>query len=116
MFSVFGELNKVPDVLCRSGWWSSDAYLHEQQSMAGDHGVHSNDIMVGKRHLLGKTIECFSSSHERSRLLCAFGTSNLPKSTPCYALVWEGAIGSFYEFDTELNMTKLASVMPEPGH
>jgi predicted NodU family carbamoyl transferase len=42
--------------------------------------------------------------------------SNLPKGTPCYALIWEGVIGSFYEIDTELNITKLADVMPEPGH
>ena len=116
VFSVFGELKKVPDVLCRSGWWSSDTYLHKQRSIAGYHGVHSSDIMVGKRRLLGKTIEYFSSSHERSHLLCAFGMSNLPKGTPCYALLWEGVIGSFYEFDTELNITKLANVMPQPGH
>lgn len=116
VFSVFGELKKVPDVLCRSGWWPSDTYLPEQRSIAGYHGVHSSDIMAGKRRLLGKTIEYFSSSHERAHLLCAFGMSNLPKGTPCYALLWEGVIGSFYEFDTELNITKLANVMAEPGH
>ena len=116
VFSVFGELKKVPDVLCRSGWWSNDTYLQKQRSVAGYHGVHNSDIMVGKRRLLGKTIEYFSSSHERSHLLCAFGMSNLPKGTPCYALLWEGVIGSFYEFDTELNITKLANVMPQPGH
>ena len=65
---------------------------------------------------MGKTVEYFSSSHERSHLLCAFGMSNLPKGTPCYALLWEGVIGSFYELDSELNITKLADVMPEPGH
>jgi len=37
------------------------------------------------------------------------------QGTPCYALLWEGVIGSFYEIDTELNITKLADVMPEPG-
>ena len=116
VFSVFGELKKVPDVLCRSGWWSNDTYPHEQRSIAGYHGVHSSDIIVGKRRLLGKTLEYFSSSHERSHLLCAFGMSNLPKGTPCYALLWEGVIGSFYEFDTELNITKLANVMSQPGH
>ena len=42
--------------------------------------------------------------------------SNLPKGTPCYALLWEGVIGSFYTIDSELNLTKLADVMPEPGH
>lgn len=42
--------------------------------------------------------------------------SNLPKGTPCYALLWEGVIGSFYKIDAELNLVKLTDVMPEPGH
>jgi predicted NodU family carbamoyl transferase len=42
--------------------------------------------------------------------------SSLPKGTPCYALVWEGTIGAFYEIDAALNITLLADVMPEPGH
>ena len=50
---------------------------------------------------LGRPVRYFSSSHERSHLLCAFGMSDLPKGTPCYALVWEGAIGAFYEIDPD---------------
>jgi predicted NodU family carbamoyl transferase len=42
--------------------------------------------------------------------------SSLPKGTPCYALIWEGAIGAFYEIDSELNITLLADLMNEPGH
>jgi predicted NodU family carbamoyl transferase len=116
VFSVLGELKEVPDVLCRGGWWPSNMQLSEQQFLAGYHGVSNSDIIVGQKRLLGKTVEYFSSSHERSHLLCAFGMSNLPKGTPCYALLWEGVIGSFYKFDSELNLTKLADVMPEPGH
>lgn len=114
VFSFLGELNKVPDVLCRGGWWPSD--LSEQHDLAGYYGISSSDIVVGQKLLLGKTVEYFSSSHERSHLLCAFGMSNLPKGTPCYALLWEGVIGSFYKIDSELNITKLGDVMPEPGH
>ena len=116
VFSVLSELEEIPDALCRGGWWPGDPHLREQPGVAGYHGVHSSGIVVGKRRLLGKTVEYFSSSHERSHLLCTFGMSNLPKGTPCYALLWEGVIGSFYEFDTELNITKLADIMPEPGH
>ena len=116
VFSVLSELKKVPDVLCRGGWWPGDMPLSQQRDSAGYHGVRNSDIVVGKRRLLGKTIEYFSSSHERSHLLCAFGMSNLSKGTACYALLWEGVIGSFYEIDSELNITKLADVMPEPGH
>jgi len=116
VFSVLGELKEVPDVLCRGGWWQGDTHLSEQQFHAGYHGISNSDILVTKKRLLGKTVEYFSSSHERSHLLCAFGMSNLPKGTPCYALLWEGVIGSFYKIDSELNLTKIADVMPEPGH
>ena len=116
VFSVLSELKEVPDVLCRSGWWPSETHLSEQRDLAGYHGVRNGDIVVSKRRLLGRTVEYFSSSHERSHLLCAFGMSNLPKGTPCYSLLWEGVIGSFYEIDSGLNITKLADVMPEPGH
>ncbi|MCP5537698.1 MAG: proline dehydrogenase [Akkermansiaceae bacterium] len=116
VFSVLGELKEVPDVICRGGWWPSDALLSEQHLLAGYHGIQKSDIIVGQKRLLGKKVEYFSSSHERSHLLCAFGMSNLPKGTPCYVLLWEGVIGSFYKIDAGLNVTKVADVMPEPGH
>jgi predicted NodU family carbamoyl transferase len=116
VFSILGELKEIPDVLCRGGWWPGNTHLSDQQFLAGYHGVGNSDIIVGQERLLGKTVDYFSSSHERSHLLCAFGMSNLPKGTPCYALLWEGVIGSFYKIDAELNLIKLADVMPEPGH
>src|SRR5205085_1598663 len=61
-------------------------------------------------------VDYFSSSHERSHILCAFGMSALPKGTSCYALVWEGEIGAFYEIDPTLNITLVANVLNQPGH
>lgn len=116
VFTILSELEEIPDVLCRGGWWPGDTHKSERVGLAGYHGVDKSNIIVAQRRLLGKTVECFSSSHERSHIFCAFGMSNLPKGTPCYALLWEGVIGSFYEIDSELNITKLADVMPEPGH
>jgi predicted NodU family carbamoyl transferase len=115
-FDVLSKLNAVPDVLCRGGWWPSDTPLSGQRALAGYRSVQNSDIVVGQKRLFGKTVEYFSSSHERSHLLCAFGMSNLPKGTSCYALLWEGVIGAFYEIDSALNIKKLADVMPEPGH
>ena len=115
-FSIFGGLKEIPDVLCKSGWWPGNIGLSEQRFVAGYHGTGNDDIIVGKDLLFGKKINYFSSSHERSHLLCAFGMSNLPKGTPCYALLWEGVIGSFYEIDSKLNIIKLTEVIPEPGH
>ena len=114
VFNIFGDLEEIPDILCRGGWLPGNTGLSEKQSVSGYHGI--DDIIVGTERLFGKKVNFFSSSHERSHLLCAFGMSNLPKGTLCYALLWEGVIGSFYKIDAELNITKLADVMPEPGH
>lgn len=114
-FDVLAELQTVPDVLCRGGWWPSDLPLG-QHAVTDYRGSHHDQAVVSKKRLLGKTVDFFSSSHERSHLLCAFGMSNLPKGTPCYALLWEGVIGAFYEIDAKLNVTKIGDVMQEPGH
>lgn len=115
VFDVLAEIQTVPDVLCRGGWWPGDFPLG-QHTVADYRGSHHDQIVVNKKRLLGKTVDFFSSSHERSHLLCAFGMSNLPRGTPCYALLWEGVIGAFYEIDAELNVTKIGDVMQEPGH
>jgi predicted NodU family carbamoyl transferase len=114
--NILSELKELPDVLCEGGWWPRDAHLIEQSHFAGYRGVSSRDVIVGRKYLMGNTVQYFSSSHERSHLLCAFGMSSLPKGTPCYALIWEGTIGAFYEIDAELNITIIADVMREPGH
>ena len=116
VFNIFGDLKEVPDILCRGGSWPGNTNLSEQRFISGYHGIGNDNIIIGKEHLFGKKVDSFSSSHERSHLLCAFGMSNLPKGTPCYALLWEGVIGSFYQIDAELNIIKLTDVMPEPGH
>lgn len=99
VFSVLGELDEIPDVICTGGWWPREKRLLGSHAHAGYRGVLKSDVIIGQRRLLGRPVKYFSSSHERSHLLCAFGMSTLPKGTPCYALVWEGAIGAFYEID-----------------
>jgi len=42
--------------------------------------------------------------------------SALPKGTECYALVWEGEIGAFYEIDQDLNITLIADVLSQTGN
>jgi predicted NodU family carbamoyl transferase len=118
VFNVLGELDEIPDVICTGGWWPRDEYeyLRGSHVHVGYRGVSKSDVIVDQRRLLGRPVHYFSSSHERSHLLCAFGMSSLPKGTPCYALVWEGAIGAFYEIDSELNITMLADVLNQPGN
>jgi predicted NodU family carbamoyl transferase len=78
--------------------------------------VAKRNVTVGHCRFLRRQVRSFSSSHERSHVLCTFGMSTLPKGTPCYALVWEGAIGAFYEIDSELNITLIADVLNQPGN
>lgn len=115
VFAVLGELEELPDVLCTGGWWPGDEATRSA-ALAPYRGVSKADIIIGERRLSGRSVRYFSSSHERSHLLCAFGMSALPKGTPCYALIWEGLVGAFYEIDSELNITLLADVLNEPGH
>ncbi|MBX3318984.1 MAG: 3-hydroxymethylcephem carbamoyltransferase [Nitrospira sp.] len=116
VFNVLGELDELPDVICTGGWWPREARLLCSNAHVGYRGVSRREIIVGRRRLFGKQVHYFSSSHERSHLLCAFGMSSLPKGTPCYALIWEGSIGAFYEIDSDLNITLLADVLNEPGN
>lgn len=116
LFNSFSEIDELPDVVSTSGWWPREARVFGVRPYVGYRDVGKTDVIIEKRRLFGKSINYFSSSHERSHILCAYGMSNLPKGTPCYALVWEGSIGAFYEIDSDLNITRLADVLNEPGN
>lgn len=114
-FDVMGELDSCPDVLCQGGWWPGGA-PRPSEVVAGYRDSNCAEVILSKKRFLGRSIHFFSSSHERSHLVCAFGMSPLPKGSPCYVLLWEGVIGAFYEIDAEFNIKKIAEVVPEPGH
>jgi len=118
VFNILGEIDEIPEVICTGGWWPRDhyEYLHGSQVHVGYRGVSKSDVIIDRRRLVGRAVHYFSSSHERSHLLCAFGMSSLPKGTPCYALVMEGAIGAFYEIDSEMNIAMLADVLNQAGN
>ena len=118
VLSAIGELEETPDAICMGGWWPRDhhEFVHGSINNAGYRGVAKEEFIVGERRFLRKSVRYFSSSHERSHILCAFGMSPLPKGTRCYALVWEGVIGAFYEVDADLNVTPVADVLNQPGN
>lgn len=118
VLSAMGELDVIPDVICMGGWWPRDhhEFLHGSLSNAGYRGISNANTVLHKGKLLRGRTDYFSSTHERSHILCAFGMSGLPKGTACYALVWEGELGSFYEIDSELNITLVAEVLNQPGN
>lgn len=115
VFGVLGELDELPDAICTGGWWRHEVHLLMGPAHVDYRGTSKSEVAVRQGRFLGRRIRHFSSSHERSHLFCAFGMSGLPAGTPCYALLWEGSIGAFYEIDANMNITLLANVMNEPG-
>lgn len=118
LLDAVGELGAIPDVICMSGWWPRDhhEYLHGSHKNAGYRGVSSASAIMDKGRLLRGRADYFSSSHERSHILCAYGMSAIPEGIPCYALVWEGEMGAFYDIDAELNITLIGDVLTQPGN
>ncbi|HEX4738815.1 MAG TPA: carbamoyltransferase C-terminal domain-containing protein [Allosphingosinicella sp.] len=116
VLAALAHIDEIPDVVCVGGWWPGEARLMGSSPLAGYRGIELSSIIVETRRMFGRFVQHFSSSHERSHLLCAYGMSGLPKGTPCYALVWEGAIGAFYEINAEGNVTRLGDVMNQPGN
>lgn len=118
MLQAIGEIESVPDIICAGGWWPRDHhdFLYGSSRGAGYRGIAMDEIVVGKARFLNNDVRYYSSSHERSHVMCAFGMSPLPRGTPCYALVWEGAIGAFYELDDKLNINHIADVLSQPGN
>ena len=102
----------MPDVIAISGW----APGHEKSNVAigaGYRGLHVPPAQ--KIQMLGVPVNFFTSSHERSHLLCSYALSPFPQHQPCYALIWEGYIGAFYHINSNLRITKLAEIMINPG-
>ena len=118
VLDAVGQLGDIPDVICMGGWWPRDhhEYLYGSHKNGGYRGLSNTDAIIDKGRLLRGKVGYFSSSHERSHILCAFGMSALPKGTSCYALVWEGEMGAFYEIDPKLNITLVAEVLNQPGN
>jgi len=118
VLDAVGQLGDIPDVICMGGWWLRDhhEYIYGSHTNGGYRGLSNTDAIIDKGRLLRGKVDYFSSSHERSHILCAFGMSALPKGTSCYALVWEGEMGAFYEIDPELNITLVADVLNQPGN
>lgn len=116
VFDAMGELDEIPNVICAGGWWPREQPQLGKMPHVGYRGIDEHAISVGEGMFLGKKVHFFSSTHERSHLLCAYGMSGLKMGTPCYVLLWEGEIGAFYEIDAQMKITLIKEVMNEPGN
>ncbi len=108
-------LDEPPDIIALGGWvkgWHSV----EPPCEAGYYGIEAAGVRTSMMNVFGRPTRIFSSTHERSHVLGAFGMSPFPQGEPCYALVWEGNLGDFYRIDEQVNVTRLAHVLTDPGN
>lgn len=108
------EMDDLPDVFAFSGWHKNGKFHAGFDTDYFGTGADSRKTSAGK--IFGKNIHIFSSSHERSHILCSYGLSDFPQHQPCYALVWEGSIGAFYYIDENITISKIGDVLSEPGN
>lgn len=118
VLDVIGELSDLPDVICMSGWWPRDhhEFLYGSRSNGGYRGTAEDLVIHERGRFLRGRSDYFSSSHERSHIMCALGMSPFPRGTPCYALVWEGEMGTFYEIDARGRISFVKDVLTQPGN
>jgi predicted NodU family carbamoyl transferase len=105
----------VPDVLAVSGWMRSFRPFADPIG-SGYFGHDESGIQCRPQAFMGREATFFSSSHERSHLIGSYAMSPFPQGQACYALVWEGVLGSFYRIDENLQVAKLGTPVTGPGH
>lgn len=109
------RLDRQPDVVAVGGWvkgWHSV----EPPSRTGYFGVGAGSVSDEPGMFLGKPTRIFSSTHERSHIMSAYGLDPRQDGGPAYCLVWEGNIGSFYRIDESGGITHLRHVLTDPGN
>ncbi|MEW1626616.1 carbamoyltransferase C-terminal domain-containing protein [Streptomyces sp. NPDC089173] len=110
-----GMLDRQPDVISLSGWVKG-FHSVEPKLRAGYFGVGEGSIQDDPGKWFGKDVRIFSSTHERSHIMTAYGMAPAATGKAHYSLVWEGSIGDFYRIDESGEVTHLQHVMTDPGN
>jgi predicted NodU family carbamoyl transferase len=110
-----GLLDRQPDVIALGGWVKG-FHSVEPISRTGYFGVGDAAISDEAGKFFGRDVRIFSSTHERSHIMTAYGMAPAAAGQPHYCLVWEGNIGSFYRLDDRGQVTHLQHVMSDPGN
>ncbi len=110
MVDAAERLDVMPDVFAVSGWGKGSMAANAPIG-AGYYGWDGSAVQQRAARMFGHDVKYFSSSHERSHLWCSYGLSPFEQGQPCYVLVWEGALGDFYQIDEKLNVISLGRVM-----
>ncbi|WP_329570519.1 carbamoyltransferase C-terminal domain-containing protein [Kitasatospora sp. NBC_01266] len=109
------RLGRLPDALAVGGWVKG-THSVEPPSRTGYFGVGPGAVSDELGRFFGQDVRIFSSTHERSHIMTALGLSSFRPGQPCYCLVWEGNIGSFYLIDEHGAVTHLRHVLADPGN
>ncbi|MBL6445756.1 3-hydroxymethylcephem carbamoyltransferase [Fulvivirga sp. 29W222] len=115
IFDAFQYIDDIPDVVAISGWAKTLEFDGLADIGSGYAGIDLPHMQSQKMNFMGRQIDMFSSSHERSHLMGTYAMSPFAQGEPCYALIWEGRFGDFYEIDPSLKIKKLGTVMNQPG-
>jgi predicted NodU family carbamoyl transferase len=110
--TMFG-LEEIPAIVATSGWSQG---ISSQAPEPPYHGVSEDLTRLQSLTMFGRKTWFFESTHERSHIFCSYGLSPFRQGEPCYALIWEGSIGSFYEIDSKLGIQELGPVLSHPGY
>lgn len=110
--AALSRLEQAPEVYALSGWATGD---RQTGRLIGAGYFGANRSESGLMRMNGDNLHYFSSSHERSHLMCSYALSPFPQGTKCYALIWEGHIGSFYEIDERVQIHCRSQIMAGPG-
>lgn len=103
----------VPDVIAFGGWVKDWSDSHWKLG-AGYFGL-DQQVDLGKRNFFGHPVTIYSTTHERAHIFCGLGLAPYPQGEPCYILVWEGSLGTFYEVTPALSLRRVGTPMTSPG-
>jgi predicted NodU family carbamoyl transferase len=105
LVTAASHLDKVPDVVAVGGWvkgWHSV----ERGSGSGYFGRGAASITVENQNFMGKSVDIFSSTHERSHIMGAYGMSPF--------IVWYGKVISVTSTRSMKTSKCIISVMFSP--
>lgn len=108
----FGDL---PDVLALTGH-AGTGLEYSPSIGAGYHGTGAQSQIVGRKTFFGRSIDFYSSTHERAHVWASYALSPVAQGQPCYVLVWDDVLGDFYRVDESLAIRHLGRVMGNPAH
>ena len=111
---ALSHVDSLPDVIAIGGWYRGP-WITDPTYLSGYFGWDESCRQERIVKIFGCPVRQFSSTHERSHLLCTYGLSPYEQGQFCYALVWEGQLGAFYQIDENVKITKLADILPGVG-